>query len=295
MNIAVSGANGSIAKDLLPFLEKHGFNTIKISNSLEANGINQFSFEDLKLNNIKIKVDIFIHLASFNSKLDEKNFKDEISLTKNVLDALRSLNCNKIIFFSSCKVYGEPKMDSGIVYSESYETQPNCFYSKAKLICEDLIKSEFNSSGLHSIILRLPPVINNSEKSNLVKLIKLSRLFPLPSFLEGESNKRSFLSNSNLKDALLCVINNSSIFHGNKLYNLCDSNYISFNNLLKIYSRRRMFLLPKFFSKIFLSIPLLKNIFIRLYGDQKIANIKFQNEMNVILSTTEQSLSIIKK
>lgn len=109
MNIAVSGANGSIAKDLLPYLKKNGFNVIKISNSLEANGINQFSFEDLKLNNIKVKVDIFIHLASYNSRLDEGNFKNEISLTKNVLDAMRPLNCNKIIFFSSCKVYGGTK------------------------------------------------------------------------------------------------------------------------------------------------------------------------------------------
>lgn len=186
-------------------------------------------------------------------------------------------------------------MDSSAVFSEADKTQPNCFYSKAKLTCEDLIKSEFNKSGLHSIILRLPPVINDSEKSNLAKLIKLSRLFPLPTFPEGESNKRSFLSNTNLKGALLYIINNPSIFHGNKLYNLCDSDYISFNNLLKIYSQRRMFLLPKFFSKIFLSIPLLNNIFIRLYGDQKITNIKLQNDMNFILRTTEQSLSIIKK
>ena len=82
-----------------------------------------------------------------------------------MLDAIQSLNCNKIIFFSSCKVYGEPKMNSSVVYSEVNNTQPNCFYSKAKLICENLIQLEFKKSGLNSIILRLPPVINNSKKS----------------------------------------------------------------------------------------------------------------------------------
>lgn len=295
MNIAVSGANGSIAKGLLPYLEKRGFNVIKISNSLERNGSNQFSFNDLIQNNIKVQVDIFIHLASFNSKLDAENFENEISLTKNVLDAIQSLNCNKIIFFSSCKVYGEPKMNSSVVYSEVNNTQPNCFYSKAKLICENLIQLEFKKSGLNSIILRLPPVINNSKKSNLTRLLKMSRLFPFLSFSEGESNKRSFLSNLNLTDALIHIIDNLNIFHGTNIYNLCDSDYISINNFLKIYGQKKIFLLPKFFSNILLSMPILAKIFIRLYGDQMIANIKFQNEMNFILRTTEQCLSIIKK
>jgi nucleoside-diphosphate-sugar epimerase len=48
MIIAVTGANGMIARKLIPFLENCGHEIIKISSSLNSNAQSTFSYRDLQ-------------------------------------------------------------------------------------------------------------------------------------------------------------------------------------------------------------------------------------------------------
>jgi UDP-glucose 4-epimerase len=215
MNIALTGANGSIGRELRPFLKHQGHNVFSISTSSPSDGKLSFTYEELIGKTIDVKIDIFLHLASINSNLKEEEINKEIKLTKDMLLSLPTLNCKKLIFFSSAKVYGD-NSTSKVFYSEDDDLNPRCSYGKAKKLSEELIQLKSSSMGIKSIILRLPPVLSKSTKSNLGKLIKFSqRKISLPIFAQGFKNQRSFLSLNNLKTIINYAIQNNESF----LYN----------------------------------------------------------------------------
>ena len=72
MIIAVTGASGSIGKELVPFLKDIGHQVLLISSSISIFEDSIFSYSDLQNKKIPFKVDIFLHLASINSNLKEK-------------------------------------------------------------------------------------------------------------------------------------------------------------------------------------------------------------------------------
>lgn len=295
MNIAFSGSNGSLAKELIPSLEKLGCNIYRISKSLESDGKKIFSYEDLYTNSINISVDIFIHAASINSNLGKSNFNDEVAISRDILRFMRLINCKNLIFFSTCKVYGEPEIKSKIIFKESTSPNPSSFYAKAKLECEKIIQLESENSGINSIILRLPPVLNINSSSGLAKLLSISKKIPIFSLAFGEINKRSFLSINNLVTTIQKILENNDLFKTNKLYNLSDSKSISLNKLLGVYTQKKPYVIPLSISKILLYVPFLNSLFVRLYGNFEISNKLIQHELGINLHTTEHSLPIIQK
>ena len=101
MIIALTGASGSIGRELIPFLSFLGFKVITISSSSPPNGKSVFSYDDLKNNNIHFKVHLVIHLASNNSNLDFSKISNELQLTKTILKTMPNLKCKNLIFFKS--------------------------------------------------------------------------------------------------------------------------------------------------------------------------------------------------
>jgi len=205
------------------------------------------------------------------------------------------MGCKKLIFFSTGKVYGDNAF-SLKAFSESSESKPACSYSKAKKLCEDLILKRSSALALNSIIFRLPPVISKFNSSNLGKLMKLSqRGFLIPLFAQGNDNQRSFISFSNIQTVTKHLINNQELFKNNKIYNLADEGYISLNDLLRISSKRELWILPHLIANIFFKIPFLQGVLLKLYGNFVLENSKLTEEMGVKLSNTSDSLSIIYK
>jgi NAD dependent epimerase/dehydratase family enzyme len=72
MIIAVTGASGSIGIELIPFLEGLGHSVIKISSSKPSDNNFSFTFKQLANQEIKLNVDLFIHLASINANVDQR-------------------------------------------------------------------------------------------------------------------------------------------------------------------------------------------------------------------------------
>jgi nucleoside-diphosphate-sugar epimerase len=288
MNIALTGATGSIGKELKPFLESLGHSIIIISSSIAANGQSIFSYTDLLARQIPCKVDALIHLASLNSNLLKEDIDKEVELTRIILNAMESLACSKLIFFSTAKVYGDNSF-SKIVFSESSPVKPACPYSEAKKICEDLIQLKSAELDLDSNILRLPPVLSQTDASNLGKLIRLAKSGAyIPTFSCGNTNLRSFVSFVNIKEVIRALLERQQTSINN-VYNLADDGQISLNDLLRIYGDKRIIVLPTLVEKIIFAISFVQGILLKLYGSFIIENHRLKNDLDVKLYSSKQA------
>lgn len=295
MIIALTGSSGSIGRELTPFLSALGHQVIIISSSIPSNNIDCFTYLQLQDKLIPTHVDLFIHLASLNAGLSMKNIQDEIKLTEQVLNSLPALKCSKLIFFSTSKVYGDNCLDFKI-HDELSELEPVCSYGKAKKLCEELIYNKSESLQVNTLIFRLPPVLDYSKSGNVGRLIKIaSKDRQMLSFAHGETNRRSFISFNNIKTVFEYTLNNLSLLKKNEIYNLSDDSSISLNELLRAGGATKIYSLPYLFGKIILKLPILKNIFIKLYGNFILENTKIKNDMSIKLETTAKSLPIMYK
>ena len=293
MNIALTGASGSIGKELQPFLESLGHPIITISSSIPSNGQSIFSYQDLVRKRIPCKIDAFIHLASLNSNLLEEDIDKEVELTRKILNAMRSLHCTKLIFFSTAKVYGDNSF-SRAFFAESSTTNPTCPYSEAKKMCEDLIQLKSGELDLDFTILRLPPFLSQADTSNLGKLLRLAKSGAyIPTFNSGNTNQRSFISFVNIKEVFMALLEgkHASI---NNIYNLADDQHIALNDLLRIYGDKRILVLPTFVEKLFFKISFVRGILLKLYGNFVIKNYKLKNDLDVKLYSTKQAALLHK-
>ena len=289
MIIAVTGASGSIGIELIPFLEGLGHTVIKISSSKPSDGNFSYTFKQLANQEIKSNVDLFIHLASINANVDSENLNEEVGLTKTVLLSLSSLGCKKLIFFSTAKVYGDNSYSDN-VFIETSPLNPVCKYSNAKKICEELILQE---TSIHSLIFRMPPLINFTT-SNLGKLLNLSRKnLPMPTFKHGFKNKRSFISMINIQSVVTFVTENINFFHHHKIYNISDNGIVSLNDLLKHNNRNFLIVLPDFLFILLNKSSFLRKLLEKLFGNFVLDNSKLKSEMDVTLISTKNALSSI--
>ena len=295
MIIAVTGASGSIGKELIPFLSSLGFKVIIISSSLPSDGQSVFSYDDLINKKIYLEIHFVIHLASNNSNLDDGKISNELNITNSILQAMPNLQCKNLIFFSTAKVYGD-NSEEQYIFDEHSPLNPSCSYSKAKKLCEDQVITQSENKNYNSVILRLPPVLNESQSSNLGKLMSIAQKgLPLIMLAQGASNKRSFISMNNIKTTIQALLKRKEPIAKNEIYNLADNQYISLNHLLEFHNKKNIYILPRIISNLILKIPFLKHILLKLYGNFMVDNKKFRSNMNVKLTTTDESLSIIYK
>jgi len=290
MNIALTGSSGSIGKDLIPFLENLGHSIISISSSMPKNGKSIFAYADLVEKKISFEADVIIHLASLNSNLLNEDVDKEVELTRMILNAMPEMNCSKIIFFSTAKVYGDNSFVKKI-FSESSDLNPSCSYSKAKKICEDLIALMSSELDLDATILRLPPVLNQADHSNLGKLIRLAKSGTyIPTFSSGNTNLRSFISPANIKEVIQALLKAERHSGNYNIYNLADDQPIALNNLLRIYGDKKIITLPILLEKLVFKIPFLRSILLKLYGSFIIKNDKLKNNLDVKILSTQQAV-----
>ena len=152
--ILITGANGYIGNCLFHIL-KAKFSVIGIdktdNNNKKIHIINMLDKKKLDIIISKIKPDLIIHLAA-QSLVDEKinnnkYFKNNIVVTKNLIDIMKKNNIKNIIFSSTASVYKKQKL----ILKEKSLLKPISTYAKTKLLCEKIIKKEIN---INSVILR---------------------------------------------------------------------------------------------------------------------------------------------
>ncbi|MFA7083379.1 MAG: UDP-glucose 4-epimerase GalE [Arcobacteraceae bacterium] len=102
------------------------------------------------------KIDIVFHFAAYScvgeSVLNpQKYYKNNVQNTLNLLDAMLENNVKKIIFSSTCAVYGVPKY---LPLDENHSTNPINPYGKTKLIVENILEDYDKAYALKYVILR---------------------------------------------------------------------------------------------------------------------------------------------
>tara|TARA_B100001173_G_scaffold208102_1_gene179509 strand:+ start:2411 stop:3388 length:978 start_codon:yes stop_codon:yes gene_type:complete len=178
-NILVTGGAGYIGSHIVEQLVKNNNKVIIIDNLVTGhkkliNKRTKFIKADIKdkskiINIIKDNnITSIIHLAAYlNVREAEKNkikyYKNNITGTKNLLEACKNSNVKNIIFSSSCSIYGSV---NGSV-SESKKANPKGYYGYTKYKGELLIKKLSRKYKLNYGILRYFNVAGASSSGKI--------------------------------------------------------------------------------------------------------------------------------
>lgn len=81
----------------------------------------------------------------------ERYFLNNVEGTGNLLDEMKAANIRRLVFSSTCAIYGIPDT---VPISESESAKPISPYGKSKLRVEQMLSSRKKSDGLSSIALR---------------------------------------------------------------------------------------------------------------------------------------------
>ena len=282
MNIALTGSSGMIGSLLAEDLKKMGHNILCISSSQSSHESNIFLYDEILSENHSFQADCFLHLASQNSELMSSDINKEVSISQKAIDCMMALDCKKIIFFSTIKVYGDNSFEYKQIEEQS-NLEPTCFYGTAKKKCEAAISQLAAEKNFNFTIFRLPPLLINHPKSSLGKLFQLAKKgYPIPSFKAGDSNLRSFLPYSLLKQVIYLAVSDTSKIN-NQILNLTNSRPISTNALFaligdKVGKNIKIIYLPNFIFNIMRRVAKLESILCRLYGNFHISNAKLKQE-----------------
>ncbi len=235
MNIAITGTNGFIAKNLIESLRARNINIVKIKRKKDNTGDsgNQFLLtsngEDVLKN-----IDIVIHCAARVHKLNERKANVEKLYQESNVENTRRLakhsiksGVKKFIFLSSIKVNGEETKYNQF-FNENSKANPIDIYARSKYKAErELLLLKKN---LKVVIIRPPLVYGPGVGANFMKIISaVNKELPLP--LKNIKNKRSFIYIKNLNAFIYeCCINNNA---DNKIFTISDNCDLSTNELIE--------------------------------------------------------------
>jgi UDP-glucose 4-epimerase len=116
----------------------------------------------------KYKITSLIHLAaSLSVEESEKNpikyYNNNFLNTIKLLDSIRGSEIKKIIFASTCSIYGE----SNLPFKENNKIDPKNNYGFSKYLCEEFIKNFCNKNNINYAILRYFNVAGSDYKNNI--------------------------------------------------------------------------------------------------------------------------------
>ena len=141
MNIAITGANGFLGKNLTyRLIDKENIKINKITRKTKKK----------ELEKILLKSKIIFHFAGVNRSKNKKNFiKDNVEYTRYICNFLnKSGNKNKIVFASSTQMTN--KSD----------------YGKSKKLCEKILLNHSKKNKSKVCIFRLPNIFGKWSKPN---------------------------------------------------------------------------------------------------------------------------------
>jgi UDP-glucose-4-epimerase GalE len=165
LNVLVTGGAGYIGSHMLLMLKEHGYHPIVFDNLergfRDAVRDALFVEGDLRstsaLNELFTShpIDLVMHFAALtyvdeSVKYPNLYYENNVIGTLNLIKAMEDKGLNKLVFSSSCAVYGEPHM---IPINEDHAKNPISPYGKNKLEVEVALQSA-SERGLKSISLR---------------------------------------------------------------------------------------------------------------------------------------------
>jgi len=166
MKILVTGGAGYIGSHVNKELNRLGYETV-IFDNLE-NGHREFvkwgklevgdlrNKEDLRKVFEKYKIDAVMHFAAYayvGESVEEpkKYYENNVMGSLNLLETMLDFNVNKIVFSSTCAVYGNPEY---VPIDEKHPKNPINPYGKSKLTVEHILEDFDKAYGIKFVSLR---------------------------------------------------------------------------------------------------------------------------------------------
>ena len=166
MAILVCGGAGYIGSHINKQLNLEGYETVVFDNlkygHKEAVKWGDFVLGDLanqeEIDAVfdKYSIDVVFHFAAYayvgeSVEHPEKYYYNNVVNTLNLLKAMRSHGCSKIIFSSTCATYGEPER---VPITEDMPQNPINPYGMTKLTVERIFQDYSKAYGLQFVVLR---------------------------------------------------------------------------------------------------------------------------------------------
>lgn len=178
-NILVTGGAGYIGSHTVLELSKNGYNCVILDNFSQGRreftqGFKTYNVDLKDINNVRRifaenKFDAVIHFAA-SARIVQSVMSPEIFYynnvvnTLNLLSVMKDFDVKKIVFSSSCAIYGEPVF---IPLSESHPKNPISPYGRTKWMIEQILKDYDRAYGIKSISLRYFNASGASAENNL--------------------------------------------------------------------------------------------------------------------------------
>lgn len=183
--ILITGAGGYIGSVATYLFLQKGYEVVAIDNFTrgyrgplellqEKYGKHQLRYFDLDLTGdispvfqAEKNIEAVIHYAAYcnvgeSMKQPELYFSNNVHGVLNVVDAMSKNGIDKLIFSSTCAVYGESKY---VPLDENHPISPISVYGESKLMAEKIIGWYGKLKGLRSVMLRYFNVCGASDDS----------------------------------------------------------------------------------------------------------------------------------
>ena len=240
--ILIIGGAGYIGSLLTEFLVKKNYNTIVydkfIYGKKSLTKINKYKnlevikadTRDLKsLYSAIKKVDIVVHLGELvgdplcNVNPDQ-TYTINYLATKNICNICKDLGVNKLIYVSSCSVYGANSNSNFL--NEKSTLNPQSVYAKLKIFCEKAIL-ESASKEFQPCILRLGTVfgISNRPRFDLVINILTANAYKYKKIdINGGEQWRPFVHVKDVANTIQNIIEKNFKECSGKIFNISSFN-----------------------------------------------------------------------
>lgn len=164
--ILVTGGLGYVGSHAVRYLLEHGREVVLFDNLIyghrEASSGAPYVIGDLmnpaEIADVfrKYDIDSVMHFAAFAAVGEsvtnpKKYFDNNVRAALNLLEAMLNADVKRLVFSSTCAIFGEPVE---IPISETHPTSPTNPYGESKLFFEKVLKWYDNAYGLKSMCLR---------------------------------------------------------------------------------------------------------------------------------------------
>jgi nucleoside-diphosphate-sugar epimerase len=218
MKVVITGGRGFVGSNLIRIIkENYKWDLVVFTRSSnnEIDGVKYLSVDYHNIDTLKKGLkdcDLVIHLAAtlFARNKDEY-IKENVTSTKNLVEAAKKNNVKKIIYVSSLAA-GGPSSNTSYPRDEETKDNPVSNYGLSKLLAENYVK-DFNEW----VILR-PPIVYGPKDdgfSTIAKYVKKGLMI-------SPSKPDSMFSFIFVEDLCRCIIRSIEDDIKNEIFYVCD-------------------------------------------------------------------------